>query len=235
MIKPAEPKDRIIVALDVDSADEASWLVGLLKDHVGGFKVGFELFVAEGLAAAKAVTGAGAKLFLDLKFHDIPNTVAGAVRSALRMGASIIDVHASGGRTMMEAAVREAGTTDERPLMIAVTVLTSLDGDDLGQLNINKSPAEQVVTLAKLAKESGMDGVVASPMEVAAIREAVGQNFVIITPGVRPSWAATGDQKRIATPADAVKAGADYLVIGRPITGAADPVEAAGMIARELA
>jgi len=134
----------------------------------------------------------------------------------------------------MEAAAREAGTAEARPLMIAVTVLTSLDGDDLGRLNINKTPAEQVVSLAELAKESGMDGVVASPMEVGAIRDAVGDEFVIITPGVRPTWAATGDQKRIASPSDAVKSGADYLVIGRPITGADDPAEAADMIAREL-
>jgi orotidine-5'-phosphate decarboxylase len=234
--KPKNPKDRIIVALDVDNVEDARRLVGLLKDHVGAFKVGFELFVAEGPRAAAAVTDAGAGLFLDLKFHDIPNTVAGAVKSALGMGATFIDVHASGGRAMMEAAANAAKSgTGTPPIMLAVTVLTSLDEGDLRRMNISNSPAEQVVTLARLAKESGMDGVVASPKEVTAIREAVGHDFVIVTPGVRPTWAATGDQKRVATPSDAVKSGADFLVIGRPITGAKDPVEAAMKIAEELA
>jgi len=235
MTKPGSAKDRIIVALDVDSVGEAERLVGLLKDHVGAFKVGFELFVSEGPAAAKTVTDSGTGLFLDLKFHDIPNTVAGAVRSALGMGATFVDVHASGGRAMMEAAARTADEAGgKRPVMLAVTVLTSLDDGDLKSLNIHNTPAGQVVSLAKLARESGMDGVVASPMEVGAIREALGEDFVIVTPGVRPSWAATGDQKRVATPADAVGAGADYLVIGRPITGAKDPVEAADRVAEEL-
>jgi orotidine-5'-phosphate decarboxylase len=152
------------------------------------------------------------------------------------MGATFIDVHASGGRAMMEAAANAAKSgTGTPPIMLAVTVLTSLDEGDLRRMNISNSPAEQVVTLARLAKESGMDGVVASPKEVTAIREAVGHDFVIVTPGVRPTWAATGDQKRVATPSDAVKSGADFLVIGRPITGAKDPVEAAMKIAEELA
>ena len=235
-----EPKDRIILALDVDNLKAAEDTVVLLKDHVGAFKIGFELFVSEGPKVVTAVQRLGGKVFLDLKFHDIPNTVAKAAKSAVRMGAAFFDVHASGGRAMMEAASRAAAEQAEAlggqpPISLAVTVLTSLGEADLrDDLNISKSPEAQVVALAKLAKASGMMGVVASPREVAAIRDAAGEGFVIVTPGVRPSWAGKDDQKRVATPAQAVASGADYLVIGRPILAAEDPVGAAKRIMEEL-
>jgi len=235
-----EPKDRIILALDVDSLRAAEDAVRLLKDHVGAFKIGFELFVSEGPAVVSAVQRLGGSVFLDLKLHDIPNTVAMAAKAATRLGATFIDVHASGGRAMMAAAKKASAEAAlsygvHAPVLLAVTVLTSLGEADLkDDLNINRDPEGQVVSLALLAKESGMDGVVASPQEVAAIRRAVGREFVIVTPGVRPQWAGKDDQKRVATPAEAVTAGADYLVIGRPILKAADPVEAAIKVVDEL-
>jgi len=235
-----DPKDRIILALDVDNMRAAEEAVILLKDHVGAFKIGFELFVSEGPAVVEAVKRLGGRVFLDLKFHDIPNTVAKASRASVRMGVDFFDVHASGGRAMMtsasDAARKEAEATGlHLPVSLAVTVLTSLGEEDLrGDLNINNTPEAQVVSLARLAKSCGMGGVVASPKEIKAIRDAVGDGFIIVTPGVRPDWADRQDQKRVATPAEAVGAGADYLVIGRPILGAKDPVEAAIKIREEL-
>lgn len=234
------PKDRIILALDVDNLKAAEETAALMKDHVGAFKIGFELFVSEGPKVVTAVQRTGGKVFLDLKFHDIPNTVAKAAKASVRMGAAFFDVHASGGRAMMEAAVRAAAEQARElggppPVSLAVTVLTSLGETDLrDDLNIANSPEAQVVSLARLAKSCGMGGVVASPKEVAAIRAAVGKEFVIVTPGVRPSWASRDDQKRVATPSEAVASGADYLVIGRPILKASDPVEAASRIIEEL-
>jgi orotidine-5'-phosphate decarboxylase len=233
--------NRVIVALDVDSVKAAEAVAGRLKDHVAAFKVGFELFVSAGPDVVRAVQAMGGKVFLDLKFHDIPNTAAQAARAAVRMGVDFFDLHASGGRAMMSAV--KAAVDDEaasrgirKPVSLAVTVLTSLTDRDLNEdLNIAKSPEAQVVSLASLAAGCGMDGVVASPREVSAIRGSVGRDFVIVTPGVRPSWAGKDDQQRVATPADAVRAGADYLVIGRPILGAADPVEAVRRINEELA
>jgi len=238
LVIPADK--RVILALDVDNKRAAIDAVTLLRDYVGAFKIGFELFVSEGPSVVEAVVGAGGMVFLDLKYHDIPNTVAQASRSAVRLGSAFFDVHASGGRAMMTAAAEAARKESEamgvpEPISLAVTVLTSLDSRDLSEdLGIGRTPEEQVVALARLAKACGMGGVVASPKEVAAIRNAIGPDFVIVTPGVRPSWSATDDQKRFSTPAQAVRDGADYLVIGRPILKAADPVEAAGRIIEEL-
>ncbi|MFY9414534.1 MAG: orotidine-5'-phosphate decarboxylase [Tepidanaerobacteraceae bacterium] len=219
---------KVIIALDTPDEQKALELVKLLKHKVSVFKVGLELFCSEGPEIVNKINDLGCKVFLDLKFHDIPNTVAGAARAALSTGAFMFNVHASGGREMMRK-VREmidAAELPEKPNVIAVTVLTSLDESDLNDINISKSPLEQVKTLALLTKESGLDGVVASPREITAIREVAGQDFVIVTPGVRPAWAQAGDQKRIMTPAEALDAGASYIVVGRPVTAAPNPVEA---------
>lgn len=219
---------KVIIALDTPDEQKALELVKLLKHKVSVFKVGLELFCSQGPVIVNKINDLGCKVFLDLKFHDIPNTVAGAARAALSTGAFMFNVHASGGREMMRK-VREmidAAELPEKPIVIAVTVLTSLDESDLNDINISKSPLEQVKTLALLTKESGLDGVVASPREITAIREVAGQDFVIVTPGVRPAWAQAGDQKRIMTPAEALDAGASYIVVGRPVTAAPNPVEA---------
>lgn len=237
---PLSPKDRLIIALDVNSAKAAKDAVHILKDRVGAFKIGFELFVSEGPSIVEMVLNEGGKVFLDLKFHDIPNTVAKAARASVRMGATFFDVHASGGRAMMEkaaeAVANEAEELDVRPpVTLAVTILTSLTEKDLkNDLNIFRSLEDQAVSMAVMAKGCGIRGVVSSPKEAAAIRKAVGKDFIIVTPGVRPVWAATNDQKRFATPLEAVNAGADYLVIGRPILKAGDPAEAAARIVEEL-
>ncbi len=219
---------KVIIALDTPDEQKALELVKHLKHKVSVFKVGLELFCSEGPEIVNKINDLGCKVFLDLKFHDIPNTVAGAARAALSTGAFMFNVHASGGREMMRK-VREtvdSAELPEKPIVIAVTVLTSLDESDLNDINISKSPLEQVKTLALLTKESGLDGVVASPREITAIREVAGQDFVIVTPGVRPAWAQAGDQKRIMTPAEALDAGASYIVVGRPVTAAPNPVEA---------
>jgi len=219
---------KVIIALDTPDEQKALELVKLLKHKVSVFKVALRLFCSEGPEIVNKINDLGCKVFLDLKFHDIPNTVAGAARAALSTGAFMFNVHASGGREMMRK-VREmidAAELPEKPIVIAVTVLTSLDESDLNDINISKSPLEQVKTLALLTKESGLDGVVASPREITAIREVAGQDFVIVTPGVRPAWAQAGDQKRIMTPAEALDAGASYIVVGRPVTAAPNPVEA---------
>jgi orotidine-5'-phosphate decarboxylase len=225
---------KVIVALDTPDEQKALKLVRALKQKVSTFKVGLELFCSVGPNIINEINGQGCSVFLDLKFHDIPNTVVGAAKAAVRAGAFMFNVHASGGSEMMSGAVKAAEEEykerfrsccrHKRPLMLAVTVLTSLDDRDLADVNIVKPAGEQARDLAVLAKKSGMDGVVASPKEVADIRRALGDDFVIVTPGVRPAWAASDDQKRIMTPTDAVDAGADYIVIGRPVTGAADPL-----------
>ncbi len=236
---PDEPKDRIYVALDTQDLTRAANLARALAGLVGGVKLGKEFFTAQGPDGVRAVAG-GERLFLDLKFHDIPNTVAGAVRAAVHLRPAILNVHASGGRTMMQAAAeaaREAAEDAEvpRPLVLGVTVLTSLDDDDLEAVGQAGPAGDQVLRLARLAQESGLDGVVCSPREIAALRRACDPAFVLLVPGIRPDWAAKGDQKRVTTPAEALAAGADYLVIGRPITGAEDPAAAARRIDRELA
>jgi orotidine-5'-phosphate decarboxylase len=232
-------REKMIVALDFPSAQAAANVAEKLRGHVGMFKVGLELFAAEGPVLARYLVARDDKVFLDLKFHDIPNTVRAAARQAAQLGVSVLNVHAAGGRKMMEAA-REGAAEGARqidrprPLLVAVTVLTSLGDDELGEIGITGGAEKAVLRLARLAQEAGLDGVVASPREVAALRGDLGQDFVIITPGVRPAAAAAGDQVRVATPAAAVQAGADYLVVGRPITEAADPVAAADAIVAEM-
>ena len=211
---PPEPKDRLIVALDVDTLGKAESLVDRLGGLVGHFKIGSQLFTACGPAAVEAVQKRGARVFLDLKFHDIPNTVAGAAREAVRMGVSMFNVHASGGRAMMRAAADGAAAAAKElgvkcPLVLAVTVLTSLDRAALGrELAVSSSVEGHVLHLCGLAREAGLDGCVASPNEIAAIRRAMGSGWIIVTPGVRPAGAEAGDQSRIATPAAAARAGA---------------------------
>ena len=230
-----DPSDRIFVALDTPDLDKALALAEGLRGLVDGVKLGKEFFTAQGPAGVNAVSARGLPVFLDLKFHDIPATVAGAVGAALAMKPFMLNVHASGGEAMMRAAAdaaHEAG--DERPLMIAVTVLTSLWSGDLAATGIGDSMKKQVLRLAALAENCGLDGVVCSPREVAALRRERGPDFKLVVPGIRPAWAATDDQKRVETPADTVAAGADYLVIGRPITEAQDPADAARRIADEI-
>jgi len=213
-----EAKSKIIFALDVDKLSEIDRWAELLADKVGMFKVGKELFTSAGPAAVEAVKRHGGEVFLDLKYHDIPNTVAQAMLAAGRLGVKLANLHALGGPEMMEqaaTAVRKQFTDAGRPRLLAVTILTSSTQETLQAVGIALPVEQMVVRLARLAKQSGMDGVVASPLEIQAIREACGPDFLIVTPGVRPAFAAVDDQKRIMTPAEAVKAGADYLVIGR--------------------
>ena len=230
----------ILVALDVESAAKALDLANQLRGSVGGYKIGKQLFTAEGPAMVRELTGRGDRVFLDLKFHDIPNTVAGAVQSAVATGAWMVNVHASGGSAMMKAAAEAAAraaiaTGRPRPLVIGVTVLTSMTDAALLEIGVQRSMIDQVVHLAKLAKASGLDGVVASPQETRAIREACGRDFQIVTPGIRlTDQQGKDDQARTLTPAEAMAAGATYLVIGRPITSAPDPREAANRIAATL-
>lgn len=234
-------KEKIIVALDVDTMDKAIELVVKLRDEVGAFKVGLELINSAGLDVINAVKMAGAdRVFYDCKFHDIPNTVAGASRAAAKMGVWMYNVHSIGGLAMMKAA-REAADSvavqnkEDRPLVIAVTLLTSIDQETMSnELGISGNIKDHIRSMALLAKEAGLDGVVSSPHEIELIREACGPDFIIVTPGVRPAGSDNGDQKRIMTPADAVSKGSDYLVIGRPITSAADPVLAARKIVESL-
>lgn len=218
--------DKIIVALDVPTREEALAIVEELGAQVGAYKIGMQLYNACGPEILKAVEARNGKVFMDLKFHDIPNTVASAARVAANLDVFMFNVHASGGSAMMKAAVtalteEAAKNGKKRPLLIAVTVLTSMSEEELqDEVGVNRSMEEQVASLARLTKESGLDGVVASPREIKIIREACGDNFLIVTPGIRPADAAADDQKRIKTPKDAVEDGADYLVIGRPITKA---------------
>lgn len=229
------PKDRIFCAIDTPSMEEAGLLAGLIKDEVGGLKLGKEFFTALGPDGVRRLASTGLDIFLDLKFHDIPNTVAGAVRSACSLGVAMLTVHASGGPAMLRAAVEAAAAKGEnRPQILAVTVLTSMDDSDLDAVGQRGPAAEQVVRLATLARDCGVDGIVCSPKEIAALRAALGPDIGLVVPGIRPEWAAAGDQKRVMTPAEAVAAGADTLVIGRPITQADDPVDAARRIAAEI-
>jgi orotidine-5'-phosphate decarboxylase len=231
---------RVLVALDVESGAKALELAEALRGAVGGYKIGKQLFTAEGPALVRHMAERGDRVFLDLKFHDIPNTVAGAVQSAVATGAWMINVHASGGRAMMRAAADAAAKAAApahraRPLVIGVTVLTSLDASALHEIGVGRSMLDQVVHLARLAQDSGLDGVVASPQETPAIRDACGRDFVIVTPGIRPAGQeGKDDQARTLSPREAIAAGASYLVIGRPITGAKSPREAAESIAATL-
>lgn len=232
-------RQRLIFALDVDSLDEARHWVERLQGKVGVFKIGKQLFTKCGPEIVHLVRGSGTDVFLDLKYHDIPNTVAMAGLEALRLGVRMFNVHALGGFEMMQKLVQEVDKVcprgnPERPLLLAVTILTSSNDETLQRIGIDRPVAEMVPRLAKLAKDAGMDGVVASPKEVGLIRAACGDDFAIVTPGVRPSFASQDDQKRVTTPGDALKAGADYLVIGRPISAASDPAKAAEMILEQM-
>jgi orotidine-5'-phosphate decarboxylase len=231
-------RDRIIIALDVQTKEEAVALVSRLK-AARTFKVGLQLFTAEGPALFKKLKALRKDVFLDLKLHDIPNTVAGAVRSAFRHGVQMMTIHASGGREMMVKAVETARQAAQemgrpKPALLGVTVLTSLKGTELGEIGMSPDVAGQVLRLAGLAKAAGMDGVVCSPQEIDVIRKEFGRELMIVSPGIRPLWAAAQDQKRIMTPAEAVAKGADYLVIGRPITAAPSPEEAFLKVVEEL-
>jgi orotidine-5'-phosphate decarboxylase len=232
---------QLLVALDVDSGARALELARQLRDLAGGFKVGSRLFTAEGPDLVRRLVDSGANVFLDLKFHDIPNTVAQAVEAAVSTGVWMLNVHASGGVPMMQAAARAAAETAEkerrqRPIVIGVTVLTSMDDATLRATGVQRPLLEQVVTLARMAQVAGLDGVVASPQETAAIRSTCGAVFSIVTPGIRGASAGTdrNDQSRTMGPAEAVRAGASYIVVGRPIIAATNPRAAAAAIVEEL-
>lgn len=227
-------KDRLAIALDVADEHEALKLVDRLGNTCQWFKVGMELYYAAGNSIVQKLRGRGFDIFLDLKLHDIPNTVAGAVRSATKAGASLLTIHASGGAAMMSAAA-EAASAPGSPRLLAVTVLTSMDASQLAGIGITASPADQVLRLARLAKNSGINGMVCSAEEVALLRKETGPDSLLVIPGIRPSGSAIGDQKRIATPAQAIRDGASLLVVGRPITRATDPAAAAQAILNEIA
>ncbi|MFA6143140.1 MAG: orotidine-5'-phosphate decarboxylase [Candidatus Omnitrophota bacterium] len=232
-------KDRLIVALDLDNEEKAVAMAERLKNEIRFFKIGLELFSSCGPSIVKRIGETDCELFLDLKFHDIPNTVAKAARAVTRLGVYMFNVHALGGYEMMkaasEAAADEAKKSDiDRPKILAVTVLTSMDQKALKNVGVNANIKNQVLKLAKLAKSAGLDGVVASAKEAKAIRQALGEDFLVVTPGVRPAVSEVHDQKRIATPRKAIKDGASFIVVGRPITEARDPVEAARNILREI-
>ncbi len=232
-----EARNKIIFALDVNEVSDVEKWASLIADRVGMFKVGKQLYTACGPAVVRMVQKCGGEVFLDLKYHDIPNTVAMASLEAARLGVKLFNLHALGGYEMMATTVetldREFRGAD-RPKVLAVTILTSSNEETLRAVGIDRPVPEMVVRLAKLAQRAGIDGVVASPQETPLIREACGKEFLIVTPGVRPAFASVDDQKRIMTPAAAVAAGADYLVIGRPIAAAPDPVKAAEAIVEEI-
>jgi len=229
------PEDRLIVALDVSSAAEARKIVQALGAAISTYKVGNQLFTAEGPGVVRELVASSKKVFLDLKFHDIPNTVAGGVRSAAGMGASMLTVHAAGGSAMLRAAVEAARQAANPPIILAVTVLTSLSDTDLHETGVAGRTRDHALVLATLAQNCACDGVIASPHEARVIRQDLGSGFVIVTPGIRPAGSGKGDQARVNTPAEAIAAGADYLVVGRPITEAAVPQRAAEGIIQEIA
>lgn len=237
---PSEGRNPVLVAIDTPELDRAKALSQSLAGAVGGIKLGLEFFNAHGPAGVAQVSGGGGNLFLDLKYHDIPNTVAGAVRAAAKLQPMILNVHAAGGPAMMRAALEAADGESARlgvprPQVIAVTVLTSMDDVDLNAVGQRGPATDQVVRLARLAQDCGLAGVVCSPREIEAVRAACGPDFTLVVPGIRPAGATAGDQKRVMTPREAIDAGADWLVIGRPITGAPDPAAVAREILRGLA
>ena len=237
--KRGSMRERLIVALDFDTLEQATDLVRQLSGEVGMFKIGKQLFTHAGPQAVRQIQELGGEIFLDLKFHDIPNTVAKAAIEATRLGVKMFNVHASGSLEMMRMTVKEVKRVCRqqklrKPIMLAVTVLTSLNQDDLERVGVERKVSDQVVRLALLTKEAGMDGVVASPHEVGDIREACGRRFVIVTPGIRPADKNRNDQQRVMTPQDAVCGGVDYIVVGRPIIEARDPVSAARAIVADM-
>ena len=233
-------ENRLIIALDTDDGEDIDWLSDTLMDIVSWVKLGFQAFGVLGLEAFPWMNERGQKIFLDLKFHDIPNTVARDVGTMTKHGAHMINMHASGGLEMMQAARRSAYKVSiERdilpPVLLGVTILTSIDETGFQRdFGSERRLTEQVVYLARLAQEAGLDGVVASPLEIEPIRKACGDKFLIVTPGIRPKWAENDDQRRITTPAEAIRRGADYIVVGRPIIEAEDPLEATKMILEEM-
>ncbi len=233
------PHKRILCALDTTDPHLAFGLAGKLRKYVGGIKLGLEFFGAQGPAGFSHVAKSGLPVFLDLKLHDIPNTVAKTIHALMPLQPMIMTIHTAGGPAMMRAAAEAATVAAKnigcrRPVIVGVTILTSMDEPDLQAVGLSTPIRDQVVRMARLAKENGLDGVVCSPFEITAIREACGPGFKLVVPGIRPAGSAAGDQKRVMTPQEAVTRGADYIVIGRPITGADDPVGAAQDIAREL-
>ena len=231
--------DKLILALDVKDEGEAFSWVDRLHDKVGFFKIGKQLFTSTGPSVVGEIVNRGGGVFLDLKFHDIPNTVIAASVEAVRLGVNMFNVHSLGGYEMMAGAAEAVHEESEKlgiekPIFIAVTILTSTDEEGLKSVGISLPIKDEVRKLALLAKKAGLDGVVASPQEISLVKEACGKNFIVVTPGVRPFFAEKDDQKRVMTPGEAVEAGADYLVIGRPITNAEDPVKATSLIAEEM-
>ncbi len=233
--RTAEARKRLIVALDVPSAAAAEDLIARLEGTCQWFKVGLELFTAAGPAVVERLVARGHSVFLDLKFHDIPNTVAGAVRSASALGVRMMTVHAAGGPAMLAAARTALDGLADPPELLAVTVLTSMDAAQLQSAGVDRAPADQVALLATMGLEAGINGFVCSPQEVAAVRALTGAAGVLVVPGIRPQGADAGDQKRLATPAAALQAGASFLVVGRPITHASAPAAAAEAILKEMA
>ena len=228
-------KDKLIIGLDVETPSKALDLVKELRSVAGMFKVGSQLFTAAGPQIVRDIIALDSKVFLDLKFHDIPHQVAGAARAAAELGVSLFTIHASGGSEMMRRAVDAVAEVGNETAVLAITVLTSIDADILAQIGVNSTPSESVLRLVKLAEASGVDGVVASAQEIKTIRDAIpNPNFLVVTPGIRSAQNDSGDQKRVATPAAAISAGASYLVVGRPITSATDPLAAARQIVTEM-
>jgi orotidine-5'-phosphate decarboxylase len=229
-----DPRQRLIVALDVSTAAAARKIVAAVGDSARAYKVGMQLYTAEGPSIVRELVGSGRRVFLDLKYHDIPNTVGAAVREAAALGASMLTVHASGGGKMLRSAVEAAQATKPDLLVLAVTVLTSLDDVELGKIGLREGVLAQVLRLAALALSNGCKGVVASALEAAALREEFGQDFAIVTPGVRPAGSGHGDQARVVTPAEAISAGASHIVVGRPIADASDPAAEARAILGQI-
>jgi orotidine-5'-phosphate decarboxylase len=227
-------RDRLIVALDVSSAAQARQLIETIGESASTYKIGKQLFTAEGPQIVRDLVASGRKVFLDLKFHDIPSTVAKAVAEAAKLGVSMLTVHASGGGKMLKAAAEAAAQSENKPMLLGVTVLTSLADADLAEIGISSSARTQVLRLGTLARHAGCGGLVASALEVPELRSLLGTDFAIVTPGVRPAGAAAGDQARVLTPKAAIAAGATYLVVGRPILDAPDPAEAAAAIVQEI-
>jgi len=229
-----DPKSGLIVALDVPDREAALAAVDRLRGRAGCFKIGLEIFTREGPRLVEEIRGRGEDIFLDLKLHDIPNTVRGAVRSACRLGIRMLTVHASGGGAMLAAACEEARQSASRPLVLAVTALTSLSQDDVRKLGVAGPVEEWVETLAATAREAGIRGLVASAKELPLLRKKFGDDMRLVIPGIRPAGSATQDQSRVATPGDAIRAGADFIVVGRPILQAPDPAAAADAIVAEI-
>jgi orotidine-5'-phosphate decarboxylase len=229
-----DPRERLIVALDVSSAAAAHKIVAAVGDSARLYKVGLQLYTAEGPQIVRDLVGSGRQVFLDLKYHDIPNTVAAAVKEASKLGVSMVTVHAAGGGKMLRAAVEAGRNTSAGPMILAVTVLTSLDSRDLEHAGVRGSVLDQVSRLAGLAIANGCHGVVASAQEAATLRGELGDDFLIVTPGVRPPGRDHGDQARVVTPAEAIASGASYIVVGRPITEASDPASEAREILAQI-